>query len=360
MSGVDPDVAEGEGSLAGSPTGRTDVAETRATGDTGTTRREGTPAVSVTAATVAGAPHRSGFVAVVGRPNVGKSTLLNAIVGEPVSTTSAKPQTTRRAIRGIVTRPDSQLVLVDTPGVHRPRTLLGERLNEVVYRTWSDVDAVAVCLPADEAVGAGDEFILQRLRDAACPLVAVVTKADAVTKQALAAKLLAVAALEESLQLGWAHIVPVSARAGTGVGTLVDLLCSMLPAGPVLYPEGEATDDDTDAAIADIVRQAALERLQDELPHSVAALVDEIVPRDESDPEGQLEVRVALYVERDSQKGIVIGRGGSMLRQIGSAARPRVARLLGRPVHLAVHVRVAKEWQRDPAQLRKLGFDSPR
>jgi len=305
-------------------------------------------------------PHRSGFVAVVGRPNVGKSTLLNAIVGEPVSTTSAKPQTTRRAIRGIVTRVDSQLVLVDTPGVHRPRTLLGERLNEVVYRTWSDVDAIAVCLPADETVGPGDEFILQRLRDAACPLVAVVTKADSVNRQGLAAKLMAVASLEETLGLTWAHIVPVSARTGNGVDEAVGVLCSLLPLGPALYPAGVATDDDTDAAIADIVRQAALERLQDELPHSVAALVEEIVLREESDPDGQLEVRVALFVERDSQKGIVIGRGGAMLRGIGSTARPKVAHLLGRPVHLAVHVRVAKEWQRDPAQLRKLGFDAQR
>lgn len=303
-------------------------------------------------------PHRSGFIAVVGRPNAGKSTLINAIVGAPVSTTSAKPQTTRRVIRGILTREDAQLVLVDTPGVHRPRTLLGERLNEAVYRAWADVDAIAMCLPADEAIGTGDEFILQRLSEAKCPLVAVVTKADTVSREALAVKLLAVAELETRLSIRWAHIVPVSSRAGSQVPALTDVMCSLLPAGPVLFPEGIATDDELDAAIADVVREAALERLQDELPHSVATVVEEIVPRDESDPEGQLEVRVTLFVERDSQKGIVIGRGGSMLREIGTTARPAVARLLGRPVHLAVHVKVAKEWQRDPSQLRKLGFDN--
>ena len=302
---------------------------------------------------------RSGFVAVVGRPNVGKSTLLNAIVGEPITTTSAKPQTTRRAIRGIVTSESAQLVLVDTPGVHRPRTLLGERLNEVVYRTWSDVDAIAICLPADEAVGVGDQFIIEKLHGAKTPLIAIVTKSDAVSKETLAAKLAEIGALELSLGLHWAHIIPVSAKTGAQINDVVEVLCSVLPQGPLLYPDGQATDDDTEAAIADIVRQAALERLSDELPHSVATLVEEIVPRNEDTPdEGQLEVRVTLFVERDSQKGIIIGHKGSRLREIGSLARPRIAHLLGRPVHLAIHIKVAKEWQRDPAQLRKLGFDS--
>lgn len=302
--------------------------------------------------------HRSGFVAVVGRPNVGKSTLLNALVGEAVTTTSAKPQTTRRVIRGIITSQDAQIILVDTPGVHRPRTLLGERLNELVYRAWADVDAIAICLPADETVGAGDIFILDKLRDARCRLVAVVTKTDRVAKETLAAKLAEVGALEKQLGIHWAHIVPVSAKAGRQLEDLERVLASLLPLGPLLYPQGQATDDDTEQAIADIVREVALEKLSDELPHSIATMLEEIVPRDDDTSDsGQVEVRVTLFVERDSQKGIVIGHQGSRLRDIGVAARPRIARLLGRPVHLAIHIKVAKEWQRDPAQLRRLGFD---
>ena len=304
------------------------------------------------------ATHRSGFVAVVGRPNVGKSTLLNALVGQAVTTTSAKPQTTRRVIRGIITNEAAQVILVDTPGVHRPRTMLGERLNELVYRAWADVDVVAVCLPADEEVGAGDMFILEKLRDARCPLVAVVTKTDRVAKETLAAKLMEVGALESRLGIRWAHIVPVSAKAGRQLDDLVTVFTELLPEGPQFYPDGQATDDDTEQAIADIVRETALERLSDELPHSIATLVEEIVPREGQDAEsGQVEVRVTLFVERDSQKGIVIGHQGSRLRDIGAAARPRIARLLGRPVHLAIHIKVAKEWQRDSAQLRRLGFD---
>lgn len=302
--------------------------------------------------------HRSGFVAVVGRPNVGKSTLLNALVGESVTTTSAKPQTTRRVIRGIITTDAAQVILVDTPGVHRPRTLLGERLNELVYRAWADVDAVAVCLPADEAIGAGDAFLLEKLRDARCPLVAVVTKTDRVSRESLASKLSEVGALEARLGIHWAHVVPVSAKAGRQLDDLVAVMVSLLPPGPEFYPQGQATDDDTERAIADIVREVALEKLSDELPHSIATLVDEIVPRSEDAPDGQLEVRVTLFVERDSQKGIIIGHQGSRLRDIGSSARPRIARLLGQPVHLAIHIKVAKEWQRDPAQLRRLGFDA--
>ena len=300
---------------------------------------------------------RSGFIAVVGRPNVGKSTLMNALVGASVATTSAKPQTTRRAIRGIITNDDAQIVLVDTPGVHRPRSLLGERLNEVVYRTWAQVDAVAVCMPADEDFGKGDAFIISKLRDATCPLIAVVTKADAVNGERLTKKLLAVSALEIDEGITWAHIVPVSAMTGKQVDTVIDVFGSVLPAGELLYPDGQVSDDDVEQAIADIVRQAALEELSDELPHSLACMVDEIVPRDEDQPDGALEVRVNLYVERDSQKGIIIGKGGQMLKYIGATARPAVADLLGRKVHLALFVKVAKQWQSDPAQLRKLGFD---
>jgi GTP-binding protein Era len=302
--------------------------------------------------------YRSGFVAVVGRPNVGKSTLMNALVGSSVATTSAKPQTTRRAIRGIVTTESAQIVLVDTPGVHRPRSLLGERLNEVVYRTWAQVDAVAVCMPADEPFGKGDSFILQKLRDATCPLIALVTKADIAGVEGLTSKLLEVSALEATQGITWAHIIPVSAITGKQVDTVLEVLTSVMPLGELMYPDDQISDDDIEQAIADIVRQAALEELSDELPHSLATMVEEIVPQDPDKPDGVLEVRVNLYVERDSQKGIIIGRRGAMLTHIGSTARPVIADLLGRRVHLALFVKVAKEWQSDPAQLRKLGFDN--
>ncbi len=305
--------------------------------------------------------HRSGFACVVGRPNAGKSTLTNALVGQKVAITSGRPQTTRHAIRGIVHRPDAQLILVDTPGLHRPRTLLGERLNDVVREALWEVDVVAFCLPADEKPGPGDRFIagelagLARRRDAT-PVVAVATKADKVAPEALAAHLLAIDALGP-----WADIVPVSAVSGYQVGLLTDVLVSYLPAGPELYPDGELTDEPESIMVAELVREAALEGVRDELPHSLAVVVDEIAERPGSaDPaRGRgplLDVRVDLYVERDSQKAIVIGRGGARLRDVGTRARTAIEALLGARVFLDLHVKVAKDWQRDPRKLQRLGF----
>lgn len=303
---------------------------------------------------------RSGFACIVGRPNAGKSTLTNALVGQKVAITSSKPQTTRHTIRGVVTRGDAQVVLIDTPGIHRPRTLLGERLNAQVYETWADVDVIALCLPADEPVGAGDRFIATRLADARrTAVMAVVTKVDRVDRAALAAKLVEVADLGADVGLVWADVVPVSAVNADQTGLLTDLLLARMPEGPFLYPEGDLTDEPVETLVAEFVREAALEDAREELPHSIAVVVDEIVPREDR-PEDRplLDVRVIVFVERDSQKGIIIGKGGQRLREIGTQARSQIERLLGTAVHLDLRVKVAPDWQRDPKQLRRLGFGS--
>lgn len=301
---------------------------------------------------------RSGFACLIGRPNAGKSTLTNALVGQKVAITSGRPQTTRHTIRGVVHREDAQLVLVDTPGLHRPRTLLGERLNDLVKDTLSEVDVIGFCLPADQQVGPGDRFIAAELAALAGgrnahPVVAIATKADLVGKGRLAEHLMAIDGLG-----AWADIVPVSARSGYQVDVLADVLVSHLPEGPALYPDGELTDEPEAVMVAELVREAALEGVHDELPHSLAVVVDEIVPRGTNDREEipLLDVRVSLFVERDSQKAIVIGKGGARLRDVGTTARREIEALLGARVFLDLHVRVAKDWQRDPKQLGRLGF----
>lgn len=297
---------------------------------------------------------RSGFACLVGRPNVGKSTLTNALVGQKVAITSSRPQTTRHTVRGIVHRPDAQLVLVDTPGLHRPRTLLGERLNDLVRRTLLEVDVVGFCLPADERVGPGDRFIAAELAEIRTPVVVIVTKTDKVDRARLAEHLLAVGELVEA-----AAVVPVSAPGLFQLDTLTDVLVGQLPEGSPLYRDGELTDEPEHVMVAELVREAALEGVRDELPHSLAAVVEEIVPR-EGRPENAplLDVRVYLFVERDSQKAIVIGRGGSRLREVGTTARHGIEGLLGCRVHLDLRVKVAKDWQRDPKQLQRLGFSA--
>ncbi len=296
---------------------------------------------------------RAGFACVVGRPNAGKSTLTNALVGQKVAITSRRPQTTRRAVRGIVHRADGQLVLVDTPGLHRPRTLLGERLNDLVRGTLADVDVVVFCLPADQKVGPGDRFIAAELREASTPVVAVATKADAVGRDRLLEHLLAVQDLGD-----WADIVPVSAKDGYQLDALVQVLLSHMPVSPPLYPEGELTDEPDQVMVAELIREAALEGVRDELPHSLAVVVEEIVERESTRRDGRrmVDVRADVYVERDSQKAIIIGSRGSRLKEVGTRARHGIEALLGAAVYLDLHVRIAKDWQRDPRQLRKLGF----
>jgi len=302
--------------------------------------------------------HRSGFACFVGRPNAGKSTLTNALVGSKVAITSSKPQTTRHAIRGLVHRPDAQLILVDTPGLHRPRTLLGERLNDLVRSTWSEVDIVGVCLPSDQRIGPGDRYLVGEVaKIRRKPAIAVATKTDLVSPDRLAQHLSSIAELGEELGVDWCDIVPVSAVAGDQVGLLADLLVAQLPPGPLLYPEGELTDEPEETLVAELIREAALEGVRDELPHSIAVVIEEMVPRpDRPDDRPLLDVHAQLFVERESQKGIVIGHKGSRLKEIGTTSRAQIEKLLGTPVHLDLRVKVAKDWQRDPRQLRRLGF----
>ena len=304
--------------------------------------------------------YHAGFSVLVGRPNAGKSTLTNALVGKKVAITSAKPQTTRHTIRGIVHREDAQLILVDTPGLHRPRTLLGKRLNDLVADTLSEVDAIGFCLPANEKIGPGDKFIAAQLAAVGRkPVIAIVTKADLVDRQALTEQLLAVAELGREVlgEEGWKDIVPVSAADGFQVGTVADILISHMPPSPPLYPDGELTDEPEAVMVAELIREAALEGVRDELPHSLAVVVEEIVPREgRTEDNPLLDVRVNLYVERPSQKAIIIGKGGSRLREVGTNARKGIEALLGTRIYLDLHVKVAKDWQRDPKQLVKLGF----
>ncbi len=298
--------------------------------------------------------HRSGFAAFVGRPNVGKSTLMNALVGEKVAIMSSRPQTTRRAIRGIITKDDAQLVIVDTPGLHRPRTLLGERLNDVVRETFAEVDVIGFCLPADEKIGPGDAWIARELAQAKAPVVAIVTKVDKVSRDRVAEHLMQVSELGDFIDL-----VPVSSVEGIQVDVLTDVLIKHLPKGAALYPTGEVTDEPEDVMIAELIREAALEGVHDELPHSIAVIVEEMEERaqEADDPRRPLLIiRAQLYVERDSQKGIIIGKGGERLKAVGAEAREGIERLLGRKVYLDLHVKIAKEWQRDPKQLGRMGF----
>ncbi|MFC5750052.1 GTPase Era [Actinomadura rugatobispora] len=300
--------------------------------------------------------HRSGFACFIGRPNVGKSTLMNALVGSKVAITSSRPQTTRRAIRGIVHRPDAQLVVVDTPGLHKPRTLLGERLDSLVRSTLTEVDAIGFCVPADQAVGPGDRFIARELANVKkTPVVAIVTKTDLVPPERVAEQLTAVAATGDAAGVPFADIVPCSARDGFQVGLVGDLLIRRLPEGPPLYPEGDLTDEPEAVLVGELIREAALEGVRDELPHSIAVVVDEMAPREGRDD--LIDVYAHLFVERPSQKAIVIGGKGARLREVGTQARRQIEALLGTKVFLDLRIKVAKDWQRDPKQLRRLGFD---
>ena len=301
---------------------------------------------------------RSGFVSFVGRPNAGKSTLTNALDGQKVVITSDKQQTTRTVVRGIVNRPDAQLILVDTPGLHRPRTLLGERLNDLVKTTLSEVDVVAVCFPANEKIGPGDRFIVQEMAKVRRTLkVAVATKTDLATPDQIGRHLLDIAALGESTGTTWQEVVPVSAVSGNQTELLADLLVGLLPEGPQLYPDGDLTDAPEEILVAELIREAALDGVRDELPHSIAVVVEEMGLREDRPADKPLlDIHANLFVERSSQKGIVIGHRGSRLREVGSAARRQIEAMLGTPVYLDLHVKVAKDWQRDPRQLRRLGF----
>ncbi len=293
---------------------------------------------------------RSGFACFAGRPNVGKSTLMNALVGSKVAITSSRPQTTRRAIRGIVHRPDAQLILVDTPGLHRPRTLLGERLDSLVRATLTEVDAIGFCIPAGDRIGPGDKYLAAELAGAGpTPVIAIVTKSDQAGREEIAAQLAAVSQLGD-----WADIVPVSAVTGYNLGVLADVLVGYLPPGRPLYPDGDLTDEPDQQLVAELIREAILEGVRDELPHSIAVVVEEMAPREGRDD--LIDVHAIMYVERQSQKAIVIGAKGARLKDVGSRARQQIEALLGARVYLDLRIKIAKDWQRDPRQLRRLGF----
>ncbi len=301
---------------------------------------------------------RAGFACIVGRPNAGKSTLTNALVGSKVAITSDKPQTTRHTIRGLVHRDGGQLVVVDTPGVHKPRTLLGERLNELVRATWAEVDAIVMCFPADEPVGPGDRFIAAEIGAMRrTPKVAVVTKVDRVDRGAIAERLLEVDRLAKEQGFEWAQLVPVSAKSGEQLEVLIEQLIPLMPESEPLYPLGEISDEPEETLIAELIREAALEGVRDELPHSIAVVIEEMVPREDRPADDPLiDVYAILYVERESQKAIVIGRGGERLRNVGIKARQSISPILGMKVYLDIRVKVAKDWQQDPKQMRRLGF----
>jgi len=297
--------------------------------------------------------HKAGFVAVIGRPNVGKSTLVNALVGKKIVITSHHPNTTRNPIRGIISRPDFQMILVDTPGVHKPKTLLGTRLNAMVTENLESVDAALICLPVDEAIGAGDEFIVKQLGHIRNVFIAV-TKVDKATKpEILIAKLVEVSQFVERLNLAVREIVPVSAKREEQTELLMELLAGALPISPSLYPEDISTDQASDLTITELIREAAIENLYEELPHSVMITIDEFSKRDDKN---FFDIHATLHVERDSQKSIIIGPQGARLKAIGTIARGNIENFLDAKIFLGLHVKVSKEWQRDPKALARMGF----
>ncbi|MFB2586093.1 GTPase Era [Herbiconiux liukaitaii] len=292
---------------------------------------------------------RAGFATFVGRPNVGKSTLTNALVGEKVAITSSKPQTTRQTIRGIVHDPAGQVIVVDTPGMHRPRTLLGERLNSLVQTTLGDVDVIGFCVPANEKIGPGDRYINEQLDQfPKAKKIAVVTKIDSASKQQVGEQLLAVSELRD-----WDTVIPVSATSRIQLDVLTSELIRLLPRSEKLYPDDQYTDEGLESRISELIREAALEGVRDELPHSIAVTIDDMSEREDKE---LVEIYANLFVERDSQKGIIIGPKGARLGEVGFRARAQIEPLLGRQVYLNIRVKVAKDWQRDPKLLGRLGF----
>ena len=297
---------------------------------------------------------RAGFISIVGRPNVGKSTLTNALVGHKVAITSGRPETTRHNIRGIVHGDNYQLVLVDTPGYHRPRTLLGKRLNDMVREALAEVDCVIFCLPANQRIGPGDQFIARELRSVRRPIIAVATKCDSVPRERVLEHLMAIEKLGE-----WSAIVPVSSFENKGIDRLREVLAQTVPLSPPLYPQDNISDESRETMIAEFIREAALEGVRDELPHSLAVQVEEIIERPKREGDDRpplLDIHVNVYVERDSQKAIIIGKKGVRLKEIGTRARANIEEYLGRRVYLDLHVRTAKDWQSDPKMLQRLGF----
>jgi len=298
---------------------------------------------------------RSGFVAIVGRPNTGKSTLINALVGRKIAITSPHPNTTRHAIRGIVNNPEFQAVLVDTPGVHKPKTLLGHRLNAVVNESMDSVDIVMMCLPADETSGAGDVFIAAEIaKYPRAKKFALVTKTDLVSKKNIATRLLGISELAQGFT--WDEIIPISAAIHEQIDLLEKLIGDNLPAGPAFYPDDMKSDQDIQQLICELIREAAMRDAREELPHSIMVTIDEMAEREEKGSRPFFDIHATIHVERDSQTGIILGHQGERLKDIGMRARKDIERELGARIFLGLHVKVSKEWQRDPKLLERLGF----
>jgi GTP-binding protein Era len=302
---------------------------------------------------------RSGFVAIVGRPNVGKSTLINALVGSKIAITSHHPNTTRSAIRGIVHGDSFQAVLVDTPGVHKPKTLLGHRLNAVVDQSMDSVDVVILCIPADETSGAGDVYIAQEIaKHPRAKKFAVITKTDLLSKEKLALRLTGIMELAQGFT--WDEIIPVSAAIHDQIDLLNSLIGAALPAGPAYYPEGTTSDQAIEQLICEFIREAALQDVREELPHSIVVTIDEFGEREEKGSRPFYDVHATIHVERDTQRAILLGHQGTRLKEIGIRARADIERALVAKIFLGLHIKVSKEWQRDARMLDKLGFEERR
>ena len=291
---------------------------------------------------------KSGFVAIVGRPNTGKSTLINALVGKKVAITSHHPNTTRHAIRGIVNSQDLQAVLVDTPGLHKPRTLLGQRLNEVVSENLNDIDLILVTLPANEDFGRGDQHILELIKDSRAKKFALVTKIDAISKEKLPVRLLQI---QDAFE--WDEIIPISAIKSFQVDLVLELFKKYLPEGPLYYPINQSSDQSQEQLICELIRESAIQGVREELPHSITVTIDEFSKRESRE---LVDVHATIHVERDSQRAILLGHQGRVLKEIGSNARVQIEALLGSKCYLNLHIKVSKDWQRDPKALERLGF----
>jgi len=300
---------------------------------------------------------RSGFVAIVGRPNTGKSTLVNALVGSKIAITSPHPNTTRHAIRGIVNRPEFQGILVDTPGIHKAKTLLGHRLNAVIGESIESVDVIVMCLPADESSGSGDEFLIQEIsKYPKAKKIAVVTKTDLVSKAQLAQRLVGIVNLAKNFT--WDEIVPVSAMIHDQVELLAHLIGGLLPPGPEFYPKDMVSDQSAEQLICELIREAALRDVRQELPHSITVTIDEMSQREvQENDQPFYDIHATIHIERDSQRGILLGHQGERLKDIGTRARADIEHILKARVFLGLHVKVSKEWQRNPKLLEKLGFN---
>ncbi len=303
--------------------------------------------------------HKSAFVAIVGRPNTGKSTLVNALVGEKVVITSHHPNTTRNAIRGIVTRPDYQLVVVDTPGVHKPKTLLGGALNTMVTESMDSVDSIVLCIPAVEAIGAGDLFIAQEVAThKSAKKICAITMTDMAKQTEVLAQLMAASKLAEQAGFQWDDVVPISAKTDDQIQLLMDLLAKYAPESPPFYPADMTSDQELETQIADLIREAAIEDVFEEVPHSIAVLIDEMSEREKrtADERPFFDIHASIVVERDSQKAIIIGAKGARLKTVGTAARAEIEKKLKAKVFLGLHVKVLPNWQSDAKALTKLGF----